>query len=930
MLLGLLAVVAVALGAEADHPECDHVVGTTDTIQAAIDAAVSGETVCVGDAAYEEALSVNKQDLTLRRHNTTDHPVVQNTGTLETGMVVSESGVTVQGINVTGFTGNGINVTDHNVTILEANVSDNAEIGIIFDGVSPEDGVVRDSKVSGNDGFYAIRIDSADRVKVEDSNVSSNGADGISVSQSQDVTIANNTAQANDHGIRVASDTGALVDNNTVTANAFDGIDVRSSAHSTVLRDNTVSDNTESAVVVDSSDDVTVTGLTATGNGAWVLDVASASNLRVTGATITGNSDRAATVQNSDNLTLEDSLIDSNDRVHIRTTPDAVVANNTISNATGTGGEGIFLDDAARARLENNEVVDNDANGVEVRSSDDAVLRDNVARGNGVDGVLVWDGSARVTIRSNELAANSDDGIELNSAPNATVASNTVSDNIDEGIHVLLSSHDAVIADNTVLSAADNAVRIEDSDRVAVTGNNASESVDDAIILINVPGGTVANNTVLDPGAEGIDLDGSSHESEVRDNLVNGSTEHGVTVESDDVLIVDNVVRDSGFNGILFEAGATNNTVRDTTVTLSGLWDLNTTGSGVNSAERLDVGDSTKPDTKLSFEARSASVRGNASSQPSNPDAEAIGRYFDAIDNAADAYVDISVHYTDSDVSDVDESTLAIWNLSGGDWVELPSTVDAGANTVSSNVTGFSPFGAFSKEDTGGGGPSPSPDFVVTAATVSATEVTVGENVTVTATVKNKGDAAGTQGVGFRMDDGVIRSVSLHLDAGETGTVSLTHAYDDTGTYHVSVQGVDAGVVTVEPVGGPAQPDIRVTQPSLSPTSVTVGESAEACATLENRGGATGTTNVQVTLDGQTVGTEQVTVAADGQETVCRSFTPSEASEFEVEVNGALAGTLVVQAAEDGGGDGETVPGFGPVAAALSLVVAWRIVERRR
>lgn len=756
-LLGLFAVVVVTFGASAVHPSCDDVVNTTDadTIQDRIDAAANGTTICLGGGSYEEELTVNKTELTLRKHNATDFPVVENTTTLVTGMEIVNESVTVQGVNVTGFDGNGINVTDHNVTIRGVNVSNNGNHGILFAGPGPEDGGILDSRIDTS-GAVGVRIDSSERVTVEANTVDSN----------------------NDVGVWIAS-----------------------ASHDAEVRNNTV------------------------------VDTVVSDNIRIT------DSERVAVTANT---------------------------------ATGAGS------------------------------------------GSGAD------------------------GIELNGAADATVANNTVNDNADRGVFVDNLSDDAVIANNTILRNNDN-VRIVTSNRVAVTGNNASESLDDGIILIDVPEGTVANNTVLAPGDEGIDLDGTSHDSVVRGNLVNGSVEHGVAVESDDVLIVDNVVRDSGANGIFFgDLSPTNNTVRDTTVTASALWAFNTTAGGINFAERLNVGDSTKPDTTLSFEARNASVRGNGSSQPSNANAEPLDRYFDAEDNDPEPYLDVVVHYTDSDVSNIDESTVAVWNLSGGSWVELPSTVDTGANTVSSNITGFSPFGAFGAEDTsgdggdGGDGTGPSADFVVTSATVSKVRVTVGENLTVTATVENRGDAGGTQGVGFRMDDGIIRSRSLHLAAGETGTVSLTHAYDDTGTYHVSVQDVAAGNVTVVAADGSGQPDIRVTQPSLSPMSVTVGESAEACATFENRGDATGSVNVQVTLEGQTVGTERVTVAAGASETVCRSFTPSEAGEFEVEVNGALAGTLVVQAAEDGGEDGETVPGFGPVAAAVSLAVVARIVERRR
>lgn len=789
-LLGTVAVVAVAVGASASHSECNDVVNSTGSIQASIDAASEGDTICIDDGTYEESLTVDRTGLTLRNHNATDHPVVQNPGTLETGMEVLNETVTIRGINVTGFAGNGINLSGaRDAEILEVDVSDNGGVGI------------------------DLQDQPVDRVAIRDSTVSGNGEDGILVR---------------------ASAIDVVVENSTVTGNAWDGINVQ-----------------------DSSDDVVIRLNDASGNGLAGIEV-------------------AASVR-------------------------ASIVDNTVADNSGAG---VFVGVGAHnATVRGNAVTGNGGVGIEIEGSDDSRVADNTVSGSG--------------------AAN----VEVDAAPGTVVEGNTLELASGPAVSLVNGADGTIIRRNTVTGASGDGVSVDGSATVTVRDNEVSTNGLSGIVFTSSPDGTVANNTVDDNGLDGIAIVGTS----------------------DHLLVADSVVRNNSGNGILLELGATDATVRDTTVSGNGGWAFDTADGGINSARRLDVGASTRPGTTLSFEARNVSVRGNGSTQPGNADAEPIGRYLDAEGNGQGAYLEIDVHYLDSDVpSDVDESTLGLWDLSGGSWIELASSVDASANVVSANVTGFSPLGVFGQADTsdgGGGGDSGggggggggdaggSAEFVVTSAVVNPENVTVGTSVKVTASVENQGDGAGTEGVVFDFGDGTTQGRSLTLAAGETATVSLSHAYGEAGSHPVTVEDVSAGTVTVVATGQPAQSDVRVTDAWLSPAAVTVGEPAEACATLVNDGGGSGSVIVEVTLDGSTETTEKVTVAAGGEETVCQSFTPSEPGEREVRVSGATAGTLTVnQGPGDGGegGDGEATPGFGPVAVAVSLVVVARIVERRR
>ncbi|WP_436923077.1 PKD domain-containing protein [Halosimplex amylolyticum] len=81
--------------------------------------------------------------------------------------------------------------------------------------------------------------------------------------------------------------------------------------------------------------------------------------------------------------------------------------------------------------------------------------------------------------------------------------------------------------------------------------------------------------------------------------------------------------------------------------------------------------------------------------------------------------------------------------------------------------------------------------------TAPAEDLTVGESVTVSARVSNDGTAAGTKTVALRADGAVRATEDVTLDAGETTTIELSTALDAAGDYDLSVDGVDAGTVSV-------------------------------------------------------------------------------------------------------------------------------------
>lgn len=81
---------------------------------------------------------------------------------------------------------------------------------------------------------------------------------------------------------------------------------------------------------------------------------------------------------------------------------------------------------------------------------------------------------------------------------------------------------------------------------------------------------------------------------------------------------------------------------------------------------------------------------------------------------------------------------------------------------------------------------------------VDATTVEVDEEVTVTATVKNKGDVSGSTTVNFSTDGTEFYNETVTVDGGNSTTVAATTSFTTTGTHNVTVENLAATNITVE------------------------------------------------------------------------------------------------------------------------------------
>jgi PGF-CTERM protein len=142
----------------------------------------------------------------------------------------------------------------------------------------------------------------------------------------------------------------------------------------------------------------------------------------------------------------------------------------------------------------------------------------------------------------------------------------------------------------------------------------------------------------------------------------------------------------------------------------------------------------------------------------------------------------------DSDVAESPKN-VGLYRYDGGSWTEL-STESTGQRDgayqfeASAGATGTFAVGL------------DAPAFEVREATLDATEVAPGEDVTVSATVENVGSGEGSHEVGLVVDGETVATQQVTLAPGETTTVEFTRTFEP-GEYAVAVGSVDAGTLKV-------------------------------------------------------------------------------------------------------------------------------------
>jgi len=144
----------------------------------------------------------------------------------------------------------------------------------------------------------------------------------------------------------------------------------------------------------------------------------------------------------------------------------------------------------------------------------------------------------------------------------------------------------------------------------------------------------------------------------------------------------------------------------------------------------------------------------------------------------------------------IDENTITLkrYNPENGGWISLP-TVKVSEDATYVYFSATSP--GLSYLAVSGTAMTPAPTaFTVSALTISPSQVSVGQGVSISVTVTNTGDLAGTCTVTLKINGIVENTENVTLAGGENRQVMFTISEDIEGTYNVEVGG-QTGAFTV-------------------------------------------------------------------------------------------------------------------------------------
>jgi hypothetical protein len=567
------------------------------------------------------------------------------------------------------------------------------------------------------------------------------------------------------------------------------------------------------------------------------------SNVVVAHNEITGTADVGIDASESDNAVIHNNTLNETDGIRVSDSAGVSVRDNRVLKV-GSGARGVELLEATQTSVVENEIRGG-FRGIHVNDADPARLADNHLNSGAYSidiegsGSVDYDGFQirNTTITSGDVRIQEYHNVSIS---DASIEDGRIRVGSNIGDHRNISIADVEITDNHEAAA----LRVEGAQDIGIRNVSAKDGLDHGLRLVDVSDVTVEGVTVTGHAdseensnvrlfslseADNASISGLN----ITDNPVDGEEASsfipgGVTaldVRHTRDSVIENVVVKNNTHGISaairMRGDSANVTLADgqVTTTESGAIEVMDTTTGVT-ASNLSIGVGSPTNTTLSFAANGVVVSA-ATSPPDNTLSTAIDRYFDASNLTSNAFLDISLHYESSDVTSVDESTLALWHHDGTSWTELPgSAVDTGAGIISANVTEFSTFGGFGHE-------TAEPDPANVAVTVGSTNspVTEGDTLTVDATIENTGDVAGTQTVTLSVDGTERDSRSVSLGAGSSTTITLSWATvdGDAGEYTAMVASDNDSATDSVSVVSASTPTPTVTAtptPTPSPTPI--------------------------------------------------------------------------------------------------------------
>ncbi len=366
---------------------CNPSAGATNnraTIQAAVDAAASGDTIYICDnstGAHFANAEINKASLKI--FGKTAGVIVNASSATLAVLNVSATGVeitnlTVQGANsASSANAIGIKVIANSVNIYNVSVQNN-RYGIYLNGASS--GTVTNNTVN-QQITYGIILDATSNTNTVSNNIASNATYGILVLSSGSNTISGNLALNNSvDGISLQSTSNSnTLTSNTARLNLQAGVSVIDSSSNTV-NSNTAHNNIQDGFLLNNGDSNTLSSNVAHNNTAYgFLLITNSNGNSLNSNTANQNQQSGFGLQsNSAQNNLTSNTANSNTFYGFYLT--AATSNNITASTTNSNLRGFFLESGSNSNnVSNNNAGSNTQYGYHVIDSNSVSMHNNNA-----------------------------------------------------------------------------------------------------------------------------------------------------------------------------------------------------------------------------------------------------------------------------------------------------------------------------------------------------------------------------------------------------------------------------------------------------------------------------------------------------------------------------------------------------------------------
>ena len=224
-----------------------------------------------------------------------------------------------------------------------------------------------------------------------------------------------------------------------------------------------------------------------------------------------------------------------------------------IENTTGTDGA-IYIKGSSAKNIEilNNEIANNQGDGIKVEEADEILISHNKIYSNR-DGIFLFN-SDNSSIIANTVYQNTWDGIKVVSSQQTKVKFNEVFDNKTRGILIYDNSNNSEVSENIVY--------LNDFDGILVSNHNSSIEILNNISFSNSGTGIsfqnnisnankIISNLIYDNGKSGIYLSQNCDNNEILNNTLFKNQENGILIENcTNNEIKNNIIASSTLAGI--------------------------------------------------------------------------------------------------------------------------------------------------------------------------------------------------------------------------------------------------------------------------------------------------------------------------------------------------------------------------------------------